>query len=357
MSKKKVAILTIINSNRNPNWGSKLQNYALQTTLESMGCEVRTINDARLGYNTIGWIDNWKNIVHWLTRFRYVPFKHGKTVKCFLWIRKHLKYTKEVIRKDEDFKALVSQYDYFIVGSDQIWNPLFDWYSNAGAFLQWARPEQRLTYAPSIGVTSFPKERMHEYKEWLSGFKLLSCREKVGAKILKEITGNEVKVVLDPTMLFTADEWCERAKICANEGGYILYYPLAEANEDLKNYVEDLSERKNKPIVQIKYAGNNDALDPYEFLEYVMNAEYVVTDSFHGTVFSMLFHKQITYMQSCDVMQNTLSRLQTLLDLAEITADFSKSIVEFPTINWDVYERNLAMQREKSLGYLKSIIK
>lgn len=354
----KIAIMTIVNSNKVPNWGSKLQNYALQTVLERLGCNVRTINDARLGYNTYSFKDHWKDIAHYLTRYHYRAWEHGKRVRCLLWLRRYIHYTKEVMRKDEEFLSLVPQYDYFLAGSDQIWNPTFTWYSNKEAFLQFARAEQRICYAPSIGVTlnDFPAERIDEYKEWLGGFDILSCREKEGADIMQRFTGKEVTSLLDPTMLLSTNEWDNLTRSTYKKRNYILFYPLAAIKEEHWSYVNKLSWLLDLPVIQIKYENMHSALSPTDFIRYVRDAEYVVTDSFHGVVFSMLYHKPITYLQSCDVMQQTTSRLRTLLDLAEISLDFSQSILHFPPINWERYEANLYIQREKSLKYLKQII-
>ena len=354
----KIAIMTIVNSNRVPNWGSKLQNYALQTVLERMGCKVCTINDARLGYNTYSFRDHWKDIAHYITRYHYRAWEHGKRVRCLLWIRRHIHYTKEVMYTDEDFGSLVPKYDFFLAGSDQIWNPLFSWYSNKEAFLQFAMPQQRLCYAPSMGVTKadFPKERKAEYKEWLKDFQYLSCREAEGANIIHELTNHTVQTLLDPTLLLTTKEWDQLYCRIFPQKHYILFYPLAEVREEHRQYVERLSRQSGFPVVQIKWENRHSALSPSDFIRYVNGAVSVVTDSFHGTVFSMLYHKPITYIQSCDVMQQTTSRLQSLLELAGVKLDFTQPIVTFPTINWDVFEENLSQKRIESLTYLRQII-
>jgi len=354
----KIAIMTIVNSNKVPNWGSKLQNYALQTILERMGCKVCTINDARLGYNTYSFKDHWKDLAHYITRYHYRAWEHGKRVRCLLWIHRHLHYTKEVMHKDEDFGSLVPQYDFFLAGSDQIWNPTFTWYSNKEAFLQFAKPEQKLCYAPSIGVSEidFPEERASEYKEWLKDFQYLSCREIEGSKIIHKLTGKTVQTLLDPTLLLTTRDWDKLSCNIFPRRRYILFYPLAEITEEYRQYVERLSGRLDMPIVQIKWEDWHSALSPSEFIRYIKGAAYVVTDSFHGTVFSMLYHKPITYVQSCDVMQQTSTRLHSLLNLAAIKVDFTQRIIPFPSINWAIFEDNLNQQRKVSFTYLKQII-
>ena len=157
-------------------------------------------------------------------------------------------------------------------------------------------------------------------------------------------------------MLLSIKEWDRLTRSIRKKHKYILFYPLAEINEESKGYVNQLSWLLDMPVIQIKYENRHSALSPSDFVRYIKGAEYVVTDSFHGVVFSMLYHKPISYWQSCDVMQQTISRLKTLLDLAEIDLDFTKHIMPFPPIKWERFDANVQNKRAESFKYLKQII-
>lgn len=106
---------------------------------------------------------------------------------------------------------LFLKYDYFITGSDQVWNPHYNFIGTSD-LLAFAKPEQRISYSASFGVDEIPDEKKKEYTENLSQFMALSVREKRGAEIIKELTGKDAQVVLDPTMLLTSDQWSKVEK-------------------------------------------------------------------------------------------------------------------------------------------------
>ena len=139
MKKRKVAIIT---THSIPNYGNKLQNYALQTFLQSMGFYVETISDARSWIDMRSFWDYRKILLHFLIRIRTTT-KHIKYAKFFIWSKIHIKYAKTTIRTNDDINRISNCYDFYVVGSDQIWNPEFRFCSNEFGFATFASKEKK----------------------------------------------------------------------------------------------------------------------------------------------------------------------------------------------------------------------
>lgn len=178
---------------------------------------------------------------------------------------------------------LSEQFDYFIAGSDQIWNPYYDFVGTT-ELLEFARPEQRISYAASFGVNEISDEKKEVYAKNLSQFKALSVREKRGAEIIKELTDREAKVVLDPTMLLTIEQWSkvEKKSKFIPKKKYGLVYSLGEKNTDFENAINLYGkEMKIFDIRTLQKNGREIPVGPAEFLYLIHHAEIILTDSFH----------------------------------------------------------------------------
>lgn len=353
MEKKKVAIVTLVNFETN--YGNRLQNYALTHFLEKHDCLVETLNDVRyVKHDEASYIQLLRFAAHYISRYKYVPMIHKRALFFWSWVKRYRKTTWRKFKKDSDYEYISNSYDYFITGSDQIWRPIFEASSNSACFLQFAKPSQRIAYAPSFGMryTEFPKEKVKIYKEWLSsGWKSLSVREKEGAEAVLQMTGEQIPVVLDPTMLLDVSEWNKIARKTKAPKHYVLVYCLRCS--DYLEYVKKFAQEKNVSIVDI---GNDDryaGCGPSEFLYLIRNADYVLTNSFHCNVFAFLYHKAVTYYVSKDVQTaSILSRLESLWELANLKITLESDYIEYPKIDWDLYERNLSNKRNKSMDYL-----
>ena len=287
----KVAIITLYG---NTNFGNKLQNYALQNTLEKFNFEVKTLNNiSKISKDKIfnkkliflrKIYRNLKNI-----NFGVTKLKREQKIKQFS--KKYINLDKKVITS-KNSKQFSKKYDLFIYGSDQIWNPYINQPFNVclGTF---ANKNQNIAYAPSLSVDSLPNECIQIYKEAFLNFKCLSCREDSGVEIIKNLTNRECNLVLDPVFLLEKDEWLKKFRINERpiEKKYILLYFIDSLDLNVKKIID--SKFSDYEIVNLLDKKNKETyiIDPIQFLAYIYNAELIITDSFHATSFSIIFNK------------------------------------------------------------------
>lgn len=304
----RIAIVTI----QSINYGNRLQNYALQEELKKYG-ECKTLHVDKRKVTLLGYIK------------RSIRLVRGKTkVDMFTRFDQNIDYDRLVYIQEGNNSQLINKFDYFIAGSDQVWNPLFDFIGDR-EFLTFANKNQKIAFAASIGIDELPEEHKKLYKEYLKDFKAISMRENSGKDIIKEITGrNDIETVLDPTMLLSANEWRRISKrsIYQPSRPYIFKYVLGIEDNDIDNYIEKKALELGYEVFDLKdfSAGDDRAIGPSEFISLIENSELVFTDSFHGTVFSILFHRpfftlQRQYQKGYGKMS---SRLETLLNMIQM---------------------------------------
>lgn len=298
---KKVGILTL---NGNGNFGNRLQNYALQTFLK------RTENAETIWVTNVGKIKT-RQVLKKILGSVLSKYERQKNFVCFTdrFIKPHY---------FESFDKLDKVYDKFIVGSDQVWNCTFNGF-NDNYFLLFSEKKNNISYSASFGIDSIPEQYKEEYINGLNNFKHLSVREDAGKRIVKElINRDDVEVLVDPTMLLTDEEWInisKKPKIYKKEK-FVLNYFLGDLSENRKNAIKDFAEKNGCKIINIL-----DKRDPYyscgprEFLFLEKNAYMICTDSFHSSVFALLFNRPfVVFDREEKNMNNMSSRLDTLIE-------------------------------------------
>lgn len=350
MKKKKIGIVTICGPLSN--FGNQLQNYAVQRILMKLGYEAETIQDVRFCKNPLSIFTYWKAIIHYITKYKYNVRSHGKPLNFFFWHRKYIKNAPILIRDIVDEKKLVDYFDGYVVGSDQIWGPLCPWDSSELAFLEFAPKNQRVAFAPSFGSGDIPNDRKEEYRKWLSAFKALSVREYRGAEMIKELTGRDAKVLVDPTMLLSTDEWNEIASMGPKQK-YILLYTLGELTDEYKEYINKISNETNGVVIDIMNHPNFSGSNPSDFIGLIRDSQMVITDSFHGSVFSLLYHKRLVLLERKGTY-DMMSRLKTLWDKFGISLKVYNGISLVSEIDWSTFEEKLSKEREYAINYLQT---
>lgn len=204
---KKVGIVTIYD--RVPNYGNRLQNYAVQCILESLDLDVCTYC---FEGKTISYKDIVKHMIHVITRYKLASDKfiwtyEYKRKKAFDNFNKRFIHT---VYKNKITKQLKLEQDFFVVGSDQVWNP--NWYDNnplkKDAFLlTFADSDQKICFAPSFGVDELPEEWTEWFTNNLSTFQSINVREQSGVELIKKLTGSICPIIPDPTMILEKREW------------------------------------------------------------------------------------------------------------------------------------------------------
>lgn len=348
--KRIIGIVTITNDGYN--FGNRLQNYALQTALERMGFVVETLNRPIRNNQRLWWQDK-KMVLHYLLPY-HRRIEHIKAANFYFWNRKHIKWS-DIVVTDDILSSIASKYDYFIAGSDQIWNPKFIWGKDPYMFLQFAQPQQRIAYAPSIGVDEIEEDMTIQYKDWWKDWKALSCREKSGSKIISDITGKEVPTFLDPTLLLDESEWMCLTKGIKTPKKYILLYTLGLLTNEYDNYIRQIVRDTDCQIVDvmndIRYAGCN----PSKFVALIQHADRVIADSYHAMVFALLFHRPFTFIERVGWGMDMNSRVKTLFEKFDIHVPNLNAITEL-NIDWNTFERKLDFECAKACDYLKNAL-
>jgi coenzyme F420-reducing hydrogenase beta subunit len=259
-------------------------------------------------------------------------------------------------------------YDVLLSGSDQIWNPkIFPDGHFDPVYFGGFSDTRKIAYAPSFGIPHVPDSMEDELRGYLADFSHISTRERQGQKIVREITGREVPVVLDPTLLLNRQDWGDLAAAPALRDGYILCYCISRPGA-LTPYIEQLARRTGLPVVQLcgirrkvhpKATCVFDA-GPAEFLGLFQHATYVCTNSFHGTVFSVQFGKPFfTAVAPSEMAAPEFSRTYSLLTTLGLTQRIigkGDTAALDEEIDWAAVEDRLTRERENSLRYLRAAL-
>lgn len=376
---KKTGILTF---HKSINYGSVLQAYALLRAIRKTGNSVEVIDYQQKNYDYIYGIfrkpislDNIKfNVVN--AYFSKVLRLRKKNFEEFR--KKYLNLSIKKYQHGDDLESLGTVYDYLVCGSDQIWNPnARDFDTNF--FLPIPHQAKKISYAVSINGGALEKlENREEIKQNLLDFDEISVREILGKKRLEQFLSGEksVSVVLDPTLLHGKEEY---ESICSSrliEEPYIFFYSVTFSEYAVKA-AEILSDRLGLPVYTL-YTGRSSAKvvltrkkirfcmktnAPEDFLSLIRHADYVVTNSFHGTAFSIIFQKQFYSIGKTDEDGNLIAdeRICNILELLGITDRFVSGqelkILPLETcIDYDAANLKRQKLAEKSMEYLTSVL-
>lgn len=294
----KIATLTFHASH---NYGSVLQAYALARQLKLMGNEVNILNlRPEIQKQMYALKKPAGDVIH--KGFdMLVGSKRKKRYNEFeRFINSVLPTTREEFQTTEQLKKLENEYDAFVCGSDQIWNPVCPDFEPA-YYLQFLSDNARakkISYAPSFGKHEFDAQTAKQINAWAKDFDSISVRELKGKAVLNEIDPAKISVVCDPVVLLDKKYWEELAAEPNIKEPYMLVYFL-ENNHGRKDFVDALSQTLGLKVVLLTeylrdltkpYIKKYDA-SPEEFVGLFKNASFVYTNSFHGTAFATIFNK------------------------------------------------------------------
>lgn len=302
---QKIGIITICDNN---NYGNRLQNYALSKILDTLGYRSITLwkKDRNNTYKRV------KNLIKHVVKPNDINLRRYKNFNRFTKNNISVQYA--------DFRKLNNisdKFDYFVVGSDQVWNYNFDQCKEED-FLEFAEYDKTISYAPSFGVSKIDDNWKHKIRKGLSNIKYLSVRETKGAEIIYNLTGRKAQVVLDPTLLLDKEEWIkiQNKPTKMIKGKYILTYFLGEISEDIKNQIDKISLETGYKVINLCKKEYSDfyTCGPSEFIYLFNNAELILTDSFHACAFSIIFNNPFyVFDRNSVTIKNMNSRLDTLL--------------------------------------------
>lgn len=373
------------------NYGSMLQAYATQKVLDNMEIPNETINiDENIDFangKKKYYMSQITNIPFIKSKLGMVKLKLDKKINKNLGnniqirdnkykeFEKNFKLTKPY-KTYKELSAQCANYSDVIVGSDQLWLPVnvvADYYT-----LNWVPDNvNKVSYATSFGVSTVPDKYKNDYKKFLNRINCLSTREEAGIKLVEQLSDNKATLVCDPTLLLNKEEWMDIQKeepIIKEK--YILCYFLGK-NIEHRKFAERLKEKTGCKIVSLNHADEyvkySDKfcdyapydIGPAEWINLIRNAEYVCTDSFHGTVFSLINNtKFFTFERYSNKNSkvSTNSRIYSLLgivDLKERILSGTENVDDVikMQINFDNVNEKLDKFRESSKRFLKNSIK
>lgn len=266
-------------------------------------------------------------------------------------------------------KRLINEIDFFIVGSDQLWNPY--WF-NPTYYLDFVKDSRKKkSYATSIGISEVPKAMRRKMKYLLKSFSDISVRERTAQKILSNLLKRiDINVVLDPTMLLNSLEWNkilgDNAEIDVEYDSYILCYFVGGLSQ-YHDVIFTLAGKLKKKIIIIPMqqedytfsGGEFEEAGPYEFIKLIQNASYICTDSFHAVAFSIIYHKQFTVFQRIKTLYGTSqeSRITELLKRCQLERNQYSASGKFVfDIDYDQVDRIVNQERKSSIGLLYEMI-
>lgn len=377
----KIGIITILKVN---NYGAELQAYATQAILKRLGYDAEIID--YFFYKNPDFVKTQRSapLFHFPLKKRMAEYIYpilsclknaadgealNRRKKRFEKFHKeHTSMSLTYKSIDELYKARMD-YDVYMTGSDQVWNPGI--YSSLSPYFLDFAPQghRRIAYAASFGVSQIPEYARKFYAKYLQTYDAIGVREKNAVEIVKKIAGIEAQWVLDPTLLLSKEEWWQVfSPLDVTSMPYILLYELTPCRY-IRQLAEHISSLQKWKIVRIcKSASKEDKnlailniidAGPAEFLYLFSKAEFIITNSFHGTAFSVNFQRPFYTVLPLRKQNN--SRQRSLLELLGLTKRLLVEGDDFPEnvelmIDYKPINKILEIERAKSTQFLKEAI-
>lgn len=344
------------------NFGSALQSFALQEKISQLGYDVEFVNYRNPKFGRPSYFKKTVRIII------------GSTLGLFnnRFIFGQPKFSHKYLREGRcamdsyQLSRVTEKYDALVCGSDQIWAPnVF----NPIYFAEFAKEGiRKISYAASIGLNEIPDILVETYRKLLSDFYVVSIREEEGQKLLKERCGIEAKVVIDPTLLYDSKFYEKIQRKVPNINGKYLFCYFLNENHQYRNRVEKYAKMHDLQIIGVSSNKEDkvwmkmlERLGADHFIWLINHAEAVMTDSYHGTIFSLLFHKNfwvfVRFEENNPICQNSrIRQLQTYFGLQGHVLDTKDSIFENQIIDYSLIDNALAKLRFSSITFLKNAL-
>lgn len=385
LKRTSVGIMTIVKVD---NYGAELQAYATVCKLRQMGYNAEIID--YLYYKSYMFKDTAmsapllkmgkkESLLYWL-KYRVINTLISKIGTSMILSVKNRKrrfklfheentpFSKKQYRSMDELYTNPPFYDIYITGSDQVWNPVAS--SSIEPYFLTFTKSKKISYASSFGVEKIQPDLRYKIGQWLSEYAHISVREQNACAMVKDFCGKEAVFVLDPTLLLNKEQWLQVANKLPNiPEHYVLIYQLS-TSPAIVDLARRIGKEKNIPVFRITkraymVEGNDgvtNILDagPAEFISLIDGADYVITNSFHGTAFSVNFGKPFYSVISAKKKNN--SRLESLLGLVGLSSRIIKDSEDMKvldynySIDFDSLQERLSRARKESEKYLKEAI-
>ena len=364
---RKVGIITFHHAKHS--YGAALQAYATVRVLENMGFEAELINyenkyeqkEIKLRSEKI--IKKIYLLINWIARMLLFkgykdPSRKKKNLNFF-----YGQVSKERYRTINELDKV--DYEILLAGSDQIWNPEITGGIDSAFLLAFGKPQKRVSYASSVGSHIFSRDELNIYAEKLNKFNSISVREKYAADLLQTCCKRKIKIVCDPTLLLTGQQWRDEFKKEMNafdvSETYILTYFVGGNIELYWERIEKYINQLNLPVFNIqshakKYRHVDRAIYnimPDKVVAYIANARVILTDSFHGTAFSINLNKDFVAV----INKKNPVRVQNLLESVGLQERNDENLFEYSDIDYSSVNTKLSILRNDSMAWLTEVMR
>lgn len=360
-----IALITI---NDNNNIGNRLQNYAAFQLLKKYDTTFNIVRKYGCEYKHFPESDNSLKAFLRPIYYNFLEILHPK--KYCLKLKRAKNFTRfnrliangETLKYNFDYNKINDKYQYFFVGSDQVWNPNLvgnGMFINMLGFCNDSR--KKCSLAASISVDQLTDEQKEIFTRYLSDFSHISCREKNGSEMIESLINKKVVTLLDPTLMLDADDWkriAKKPRFHKGNSPFVLLYFLGNITNDYENAIKQYSLKYNLRIVNIlDYANKYYCCGPSEFLWLLMNSSLVLTDSFHGCVFSFLFDKPFKIFTRVSKGQSMNSRITNLAYTLKLPDSVFFDPCDDKTIDFKIHydKTSLTNERNKFKGFLDGV--
>lgn len=371
----KIGVITF--SNSKDNYGQMLQIYAMQHFLNKMGHEcflIRYKDSPKDGASF-----KWSKVMTYLHKFpQYTLWyiqqrKESRRQKIYAnsvqssnalrkfedFLRNNIKMTHQVYN-EESIMGNPPQADAYICGSDQIWGG--DW----AYYLNFALEDSiKIAYAPSIGgITNFSPEYEAQMKQLIYRLDFIGMREQSGVEVCKRLGRPDAVKVVDPTLLLGTEDYDKIRIPIATEKPYMFLYLLGNPIAYKTKYFYDYAASKGLKIIYVASQGKNDNYDKFpaqvgEWVDLLANAEMVITNSFHCTVFSLIYHRKVITIPLTGGYERMNTRIYELLENVGLKRlILNDDINHYQPDDWDFsgFETYKNTELKRSTNYLNDIL-
>ena len=364
---KKACLITI---HVGSNFGSVLQTYATCKVLERFGISITLLNYIPRRVTISGFLANRRTLKSKIKAIIGLPILCCNKLIYGGFVKQHCKLTKKIYNP-EDYNKLPLQFNRYIVGSDQVWNSKHNEGVDVMYYFSYVpHGAIKVAFASSFGREILNKEEIDRIRPWLMEFSAISVRETSAISVLKTMGINTAIQIVDPTFLLSKEEWKAQLikRQIINEPYLLMYLPYNIVDKNsIYHYARKIATLNNWKIVTFSWDVRKDKLadktmifaSPKDFLSLMFYAEFVITNSFHGTAFSINLNKQFLTFSPSEFS----TRICSILDLVNLRSRFITSMLDLSEqnkhnekINYAPINDILDKEREKAFQFIRQNI-
>lgn len=349
------------------NHGASLQAFAFQRYLSELGHEVEIIDykpDYLSGHYKLWSVDNSKYDKPIIKQIYLLAKLSGRLIalrrkrKFDEFTQKYLRLTPHRYHSNEELKTNPPKADVYIAGSDQIWNTLFQNGRDEAFYLDFApKGSKRIAYAASFATNDVVEEYKPFVRRMLQSFDSISLRERISLSLLESLGRNDGVAVCDPVFLLSREQWNNILPASSIEEKYLLVYDTENSNK-IRDIAQSISKERKLKIFNIsgsrKSYVDKDfwASSPIDFVQLIRDAEFVVSNSFHATAFSLIFHREFCVVNRSEAINERMLSLLEQYGLQDrLITDIAKGLLS--SIDYSKVQPKIERDIEASKRYLR----